>query len=148
MNNAGTEIIEDALQVHVPDVYLMRRIYDSLTSVPQVKDVGVESYYASLGLYKSTTTAATYYPGDSITISNVTVENLSPAAADGRQVAVLSLGGPNDHDGRQPDGLLFLLADVGGGNLQSRQLHDERSLHGLRSVLCRSHGDLERVRGR
>ncbi len=80
MNNAGTEIIEDALQVHVPDVYLMRRIYDSLTSVPQVKDVGVESYYASLGLHKSTTTAATCYPGDSITISNVTVENLSPAA--------------------------------------------------------------------
>jgi hypothetical protein len=80
MNNAGTDIIEDATEVHVPDVNLMRRVYDGLTSVPQVKDVGVESYYASLGLHKSTTSAASYYPGDSITISNVTVENLSPTA--------------------------------------------------------------------
>ncbi|OGD22027.1 MAG: hypothetical protein A2W03_15695 [Candidatus Aminicenantes bacterium RBG_16_63_16] len=80
MNNAGTDIIEDALAVHVPDVNLMRRVYDGLTGVPQVKDVGVESYYASLGLHKSTTSAANFYPGDSITISNVTVENLSPTA--------------------------------------------------------------------
>ena len=80
MNNAGTDIIEDALAVHVPDVNLMRRVYDGLTGVPQVKDVGVESYYASLGLHKSTTSAANFYPGDSITISNITVENLSPTA--------------------------------------------------------------------
>ncbi len=80
MNNAGTNIIEDALAVHVPDVNLMRRIYDSLTGVPQVRDVGVEAYYASLGLHKSTTLSNSYYPGDSITIDHITVENLSPTA--------------------------------------------------------------------
>ncbi len=78
MNSATSDIVEDAMQIHVPDAYLMRRIYDGLTGVPQVKDVGVESYYASHGLYRSAATATNYYPGDSITIANVTVENLSP----------------------------------------------------------------------
>jgi len=80
MNNAASSIVEDWMQVHVPDVNLMRRIYDGLTTVPQIKDVGVESYYASGGLHLSAATGTHYYPGDSITISNVTVENMSPTA--------------------------------------------------------------------
>jgi hypothetical protein len=80
MNGQGIEIMENAQQIHVADANLMRRIYDSLTSVPQVKDVGVESYYASAGLHKSTTNTTNYYPGDNLTIQNVTVENMSPTA--------------------------------------------------------------------
>jgi hypothetical protein len=80
MNGQGIEIMEDAQQIHVPDANLMRRIYDSLTGVPQVNDVGVESYYASGGLHKSTTNAASYYPGLPITVQNITVENMSPTA--------------------------------------------------------------------
>ncbi len=80
MNAHTTDIVEDGRQVHVPDVNLMRRVYDGQTSVPSVKDLGVESYYALNGTHRSTTTGTHYYPGGSITISNITVENMSPTA--------------------------------------------------------------------
>ncbi|MFQ6092289.1 MAG: hypothetical protein ACE5OR_06345, partial [bacterium] len=72
--------VEDGWGIHRPCAYLFRRIYDDQTSILSTRDIGVESYWASNGLHNSYTDAATYYPGDPITLNNVTVENMSYSA--------------------------------------------------------------------
>jgi hypothetical protein len=75
-------IIEDGWGVHYTDAYLIRRIYDDQRGINgAIRDVGVESYYASNGLINSATNSGSYRPGDSITINNVTVENMGFNAA-------------------------------------------------------------------
>ena len=73
-------LVEDGWGIHRADAYLIRRQYQDQTSIKTTKDVGVESYYASNGLINSTTNASSYYPGQTITLSNVTVENISYSA--------------------------------------------------------------------
>jgi len=70
-------LVENGNGIHASDAYLVRRHYDDQTGVPSIRDIGVESYYASNGLKKSTTDASEYYPNDSITVTNLTVENNS-----------------------------------------------------------------------
>ena len=74
------DVVENGRGIHFPEAYCIREIYDDQTSITSFVDVGVESYYASNGLNNSTTNAATYYPGNSITLQNVTVENMSNSA--------------------------------------------------------------------
>jgi hypothetical protein len=73
-------LVEDGWGIHFLDAYLVRRQYQNQTSILSTKDVGVESYYASNGLINSTTDLPSYYPGQSITMNNVTVENMSYSA--------------------------------------------------------------------
>lgn len=72
-----SNMVEDGWGIHAEDAYLIRRLYDDQTTAPLIRDIGVESYFASNGLMNSTTDKPTYYPGESITLSNVTVENMS-----------------------------------------------------------------------
>ena len=69
--------MEDGNGLHVADTYLVRRLYDPHYSIQDVTDFGVESYYASSTNLSNSTTKSSYYPGESITLSNVTVENMS-----------------------------------------------------------------------
>jgi hypothetical protein len=69
-----TESVEDGWGVHAVDAWLIRRVYDWQDVVG---DLGVESYFASNGLNDSTINGTKFKPGDTITVSGVTVENMS-----------------------------------------------------------------------
>ncbi|MCK4764062.1 MAG: hypothetical protein KAW12_17820 [Candidatus Aminicenantes bacterium] len=70
-------IVENGRGIHRADAYCFRRLYDNWTDIIEIVDVGVESYYADDGLHNSTANASSYYPGDSISLNNITVENNS-----------------------------------------------------------------------
>lgn len=76
-------IVEDGWGLHGVDAWAIRRLYDDQKSWITRKDVGVESYYASGSLKNTSTDKSSYYPGDAITINNMTVENMSSAATAG-----------------------------------------------------------------
>jgi hypothetical protein len=71
------DLIEDGRGIHVADAYCFRRDYSKRTNIKNTVDVGVESYYASNGLHNATTNSSSYYPGDQISLENITVENIS-----------------------------------------------------------------------
>jgi hypothetical protein len=71
------DIYETGRGIHRSDAYMFRRDYDNQTSILSKTDIGVESYYASNGLHKSTTDASSYRGGEDITINNITIENMS-----------------------------------------------------------------------
>jgi hypothetical protein len=76
-----SDIIEDGWGIHADDAYLIRRQYQDQRAINgAIRDVGVESYYASNGLNNSTTDANTYTPGQSITLNNILVENMTYGA--------------------------------------------------------------------
>ena len=75
-----SNVVEDGYGVHEGDAWIMRRNYQDDRSILGFADVGVESYYASNGLRNSTPSSTWLRPGDSITVSNVTVENISYGA--------------------------------------------------------------------
>ncbi len=77
MQGYNSYVIEDGWGIHVPDAYLVRRHYDDKTSILDIKDVGVESYYANDGLNSSETGSTTYTAGSDMTINNLTIENMS-----------------------------------------------------------------------
>jgi hypothetical protein len=78
MHSYSRRRVEDGWGIHYVDAYLIRRQYqEDRTINTAIRDVGVESYYASNGLINSTTNATTYKPGDGITLNNITVENMS-----------------------------------------------------------------------
>ncbi|MBD3288225.1 PKD domain-containing protein [candidate division KSB1 bacterium] len=77
MHSYYSDIVEDGCGIHTPDAYLIRAQYDDQSSIINIDDIGVESYYASNGLINSTTNKSSYVLGESITIENVTVENMS-----------------------------------------------------------------------
>jgi len=70
------DIIEDGRGIHVADAYCLRRNYQSRTNIKNTVDVGVESYYAGNGLKNATANQSSYYPGDAISLRNITVENI------------------------------------------------------------------------
>jgi hypothetical protein len=70
-------VVEDGYGVHEGDAWIMRRNYQNDRSILPFTDVGVESYYASNGLHNATASPTWLRPGDGITVSNVTVENIS-----------------------------------------------------------------------
>jgi hypothetical protein len=81
MQGYSSNLIEDGWGIHSTDAYLIRRQYDDVRGINgTIRDVGVESYYASNGNNNSTTDFTIYHPGDSITINNITVENMTYTA--------------------------------------------------------------------
>jgi hypothetical protein len=70
-------IWEDGKEIHWGDAYLYRATYDDQLSLPDVDDVGAESYYASNGLNNCTVSDYSLNNGQSFTYYNVTVENMS-----------------------------------------------------------------------
>ncbi len=79
-------IVENGRGIHAADAYYFRRNYAAQTGIVGIVDVGVESYYASNGLEKSTTNPIRLNPGESITLENVTVENMSYNAVFGLRI--------------------------------------------------------------
>ncbi|MBL8746861.1 MAG: hypothetical protein JNK58_10955 [Phycisphaerae bacterium] len=73
-------VVEDGWGIHSWDSFAIRDLYSDQTSVRARNDVGIESYVANGNLVNATTNATTYRPGDSITVSNVTAENMSNTA--------------------------------------------------------------------
>lgn len=74
----SNDIVEDGKGVHAADANMIRRLYSDQRAVNTTwRDVGVESYYASNGLNNSRPNALVYRPGQSITLNDVTVENIS-----------------------------------------------------------------------
>jgi hypothetical protein len=73
-------LVEDGWGIHASDAHLLRRNYKDQTSIAGTVDVGVESYYAAGGLINATTSSSSYFPGQSITVKNLTVENISYGA--------------------------------------------------------------------
>lgn len=76
MHSYPSHIVENGRGIHVADAYWLRRQYSNQTGIMHTVDVGVESYYADNGLHNSTASSSTYKPGDSITLKNITVENI------------------------------------------------------------------------
>ncbi|MFC2174169.1 hypothetical protein ACFLU6_16360, partial [Acidobacteriota bacterium] len=70
-------IVEDGRGIHAADAYIFRQAYGGQTAVKDFTDVGVEAYYANGNLLNATTSKQSLQPGESITIRNVTVENMS-----------------------------------------------------------------------
>ncbi len=89
MHGAYHDMVEDGFGLHVSDVKKLRAIYDDQTSILTVNDLGIESYYAQDGLKHATTnkwnwnaqTGGSYVPGETITVHNVTIENMSRYAS-------------------------------------------------------------------
>jgi hypothetical protein len=75
-----SNVVEDGYGVHEGDAWIMRRNYQNDRSILGFADMGVESYYASNGLHNATASPTWLRPGDWITVSNVTVENISYGA--------------------------------------------------------------------
>ncbi len=73
-------VVEDGRGIHGWDSFAIRDIYDAQTEVIGRNDVGIESYVANGSLVNSTTNTNSYRPGNPITVSNVTAENMSNTA--------------------------------------------------------------------
>ncbi|MCD4663882.1 MAG: T9SS type A sorting domain-containing protein, partial [Bacteroidales bacterium] len=86
MHSYYHNIYETGRGVHRGDAYMIRRNYDNQTYIKSTIDIGVESYYASNGLHKSTTNVSHYDTGDNMTINNITVENMSYSIVDNLKI--------------------------------------------------------------
>ena len=75
-----SDVVEDGWGIHFWDSTAIRQLYQSQTGVLPRKDVGAESYYADFGLVSSSTDLSEYRASDPITVSGMTVENMSNAA--------------------------------------------------------------------
>jgi hypothetical protein len=74
MQGGYDDVAEDGRGVHATDARLIRENYD----YQEVgADVGVESYYAANGLNNASSSSPVFYPGGTITLQGVTVENMS-----------------------------------------------------------------------
>ncbi|MHC4743703.1 MAG: fibronectin type III domain-containing protein, partial [Planctomycetota bacterium] len=80
MHRYRFEVVENGRGIHAGDAWGIRNAYDSETSIIAIQDIGVESYYASSGLINSTTDKTNYDVGESITIQDYSVENMSNTA--------------------------------------------------------------------
>jgi hypothetical protein len=80
------DIVEDGQGIHAGDAWAIRNVYGSETSIISIQDIGVESYYADSGLINSTTDKTNYVVGESITIQNYSVENMSNTATNNVRV--------------------------------------------------------------
>ena len=80
MHSYYSGVVEDGRGIHSGDAWGIRNAYDSETSIISIRDIGVESYYADSGLINSTTDKTNYDAGESITIQNYSVENMSNTA--------------------------------------------------------------------
>jgi len=77
MQGYNCQLYETGRGIHYNDAYMLRRMYDDQTSIKNVTDVGIESYYADNGFNPATTDKSSYNSGASITLSNITAENNS-----------------------------------------------------------------------
>ncbi len=78
MQGLSYGIYENGIGVHAIDAAYVRLDYKNQTTIPNTVDVGVESYYAVDGTgLKPATTVTAAKAGDSISISGITVENMS-----------------------------------------------------------------------
>ncbi len=90
MHGYVVDVLQDDMTIHAGDANLVRVSYKGQAgSVPSLVNMAVVSKYAdsSLGFWRNTTTdAASYYAGDPITLSNLTVENTGTVPLDNVRV--------------------------------------------------------------
>lgn len=84
MHAGYDDIMADGRGVHAGDTWGIRGDYEDQESVITVVDVGCESYYSNNGTLTSSTTSPgsgnVFFPGDAITIENITCENMSSSS--------------------------------------------------------------------
>ena len=80
MHGYHSNVVEDGWGIHFWDAKAIRQLYQGQTAVLPRKDVGAESYYAETGLHSASTDRYEYWAGDPITVSGLTIENMSSAA--------------------------------------------------------------------
>ena len=71
-------VVEDSMNIHVPEAWAIRRDYSNQESIPALTNMAVHSKYADgshLNWANSTTNKTSYKAGESITVSRLTVEN-------------------------------------------------------------------------
>lgn len=88
MFNNQTYHVEYAKGLHRRDRKALADLYSSQVSPRDIKDMGVESYYADGSIINSTLSDSTVPQGGSFTIQNVFVENMSPSAVSGVRLRV------------------------------------------------------------
>ena len=84
MHGGGGGSVQDTMQIHVRDAYLIRRNYDDQKDIPTLYNMSVTSKYAdasTLSWKNSTTDKTQYRTGESITVYNLTVENTGTVAS-------------------------------------------------------------------
>jgi hypothetical protein len=83
MHSYNRYSIQDSMQIHVPEAWLIRRQYDDQKSIPSLTNMEVISKYADgthLNWTNSTTDKTSYKAGENITVNNLTVENTGTVA--------------------------------------------------------------------
>ncbi|MDP7006366.1 MAG: hypothetical protein QF718_09175 [Phycisphaerales bacterium] len=88
MFNNQTYHVEGPVGLHRRDAKLLNMLYDDQGTRENVEDMGVESYYADGSIVNSTLNPLTIQQGDSFTIENAFVENMSDSSVSGVRLRV------------------------------------------------------------
>ena len=88
MYNNQTYHVEYPVGLHRRDTKLLNILYDDQGTRESIQDMGVESYYADGSIVNSTLNPLTVQQGDSFTIENAFVENMSNSSVSGVRLRV------------------------------------------------------------
>ena len=88
MFNNQTYHVEYPVGLHRRDAKLLNMLYDDQGTRENIEDMGVESYYADGSIINSTLSPMTIQQGDSFTIENAFVENMSNSSVSGVRLRV------------------------------------------------------------
>jgi len=88
MYNNQTYHVEGPVGLHRRDAKLLNMLYGDQGTREDIEDMGVESYYADGSITNSTLNPTTVQQGDSFTIENVFVENMSDSSVSGVRLRV------------------------------------------------------------
>lgn len=75
MHAYSNDVVQDYLQLHKPEAYLIRRSYDRDLSIPSMENMSVTSKYADGNWEPTTTDRYKYFQGSDLDIYDLTVEN-------------------------------------------------------------------------
>jgi len=88
MYNNQTYHVEGPVGMHRRDAKLLNILYEDQDTRENIEDMGVESYYADGSIINSTLNPMTIQQGDSFTIENAFVENMSNSSVSGVRLRV------------------------------------------------------------
>jgi hypothetical protein len=88
MYNNQTYHVEYPVGLHRRDTKLLNMLYGDQGTRESIQDMGVESYYADGSIVNSTLSPMTIQQGDSFTIENAFVENMSNSSVSGVRLRV------------------------------------------------------------
>ncbi|HIA72586.1 MAG TPA: hypothetical protein EYO01_07825 [Phycisphaerales bacterium] len=88
MFNNQTYHVEETVGLHRRDSKVLNLLYSDQGTRESIQDMGVESYYADGSIVNSTLSPMTIQQGDSFTIQNAFVENMSNSSVSGVRLRV------------------------------------------------------------